>query len=98
MKTINQFRKTNSFCILSQDMENLTKVLAFVKTLQDGSMVACANDKDDMNRYTIRVVYNRKDYRVMEDLYLQVAFDGQVKIIDREVITRYSLPIARSVA
>lgn len=73
-------------------MENLTKILAYVKTLDGGSLVACANDKDDMNRYTIRVVYNRGPNRLMEDLFIQVTFADGIRIIDREMITLYTLP------
>lgn len=92
MKTLNQFRNTNAFCILSQDMENITHLVTFAKSLKNGSLVGCAKDKNvDFNTYTIRVIYTFVNERVMADMNVIVKYDNSVHVLETAEITRYKV-------
>ena len=55
MKTINQFRWTNKFCISGADMEQLTRLGNYFCRENGYTLVAVAND-DEPCKYTVRVI------------------------------------------
>jgi hypothetical protein len=91
MKTINQFRKTDKFCILSHAVEDMAKLVAFLSATKwsliavsatKWSLIAVASRPDaGLHDYTIRVIdHNESNYATLIDIEVSVDYDGKVKV------------------
>ena len=85
MKTLNQFRNTESFKITGVQFNQMALVYKFLEDQGGTSVIGIANDPENLSLWTVRV-----DERVcIEDLLLEIR-GKSVVIKDRAIIHKIS--------